>query len=79
MDKSFGLWTAAQGKPYSAAWGARAIFQNGSVDLLPDRQSWDGINETVVNAFVPVVNQILPELRNRVFDLWNRGQILMKF
>jgi hypothetical protein len=40
--------SAPEGTNNDAAWGARAIFQRGFIDLLPDRQDVAGTRENVL-------------------------------
>lgn len=73
----FGYWKACP--PYVAiAWGARAIFNRGELDLLYDRQDWNGTgkdDKKVRNAFTRLVNACLPEFRREVKALWEKGEL----
>jgi hypothetical protein len=59
----FGLWNEAP--TAGPAWGARAIFSNGSVDLLWDRQTCRDVDD----AFVARVNSALPVAREKAREL----------
>lgn len=46
------------------AWGARAIFERGELDFLPDRQGFKHEGEESIKAFVRFVNKkIIPWMR----------------
>lgn len=56
--------------PRKRYWGARAIYQNGRIDLLPDRQTCDAAEGPETAAFVLWLNgHALPWLRNEVARL----------
>jgi hypothetical protein len=58
--------SAPEGTNNVAAWGARAIFANGCIDLLPDRQGAAG-DQAALNDLIAWVNKIgLPYLREEV-------------
>jgi len=59
----FGLWNEA---PLTGpAWGARAIFSNGNIDLLYDRQT----SRDAGDAFLARVNAALPGAREKAKEL----------
>jgi hypothetical protein len=65
----FGLWAHA---PESGlAWGARAIFNRGEIDLLWDRQSFrdDGEHQFNKDMFMALVNMLLAKARGKARDL----------
>jgi len=59
----FGLWNEAPDS--GPAWGARAIFSNGNIDLLWDRQSTRDADK----AFLARVNAVLPIVRDKAKEL----------
>jgi hypothetical protein len=53
--------------PRQRYWGARAIFQNGSFSMLPDRQGLDAPQGPETTAFVTWLNcHALPWLRSEI-------------
>jgi len=56
--------------PTTDAWGARALFKDGVIDLLPDRQSHQGNP-----AWIGLVNLSLPFIRETVRTLWMEGTL----
>jgi len=56
------------------AWGARAIWQRGSVDILPDRQSWygpSGDDPVERKQFASELNKILRVAWLRARELYD--------
>ncbi|MDH5523067.1 MAG: type IV toxin-antitoxin system YeeU family antitoxin [Desulfobulbaceae bacterium] len=67
----FGLWNDCP-ENAKVAWGARAILNNGSIDILWDRQSARTPNKETAEAFNRVLNkEVLPVVRKRVKELCN--------
>lgn len=61
-----------------AAWGARAIFDNGngSIDLLHDRQSCAGADEAAKKQLVEILNGgVLKKINEKVRSRWSEGRI----
>ena len=59
----FGLWDQAPEK--GPAWGARAIFSDGYVDLLHDRQD----RREMDKEFAGRINRLLPEAKKQAKSL----------
>ena len=71
----FGYWRACP-EDACIAWGARAILNRGTIDLLYDRQSWNGVakeNVTIRKGFSKLINQALPAVRDEVERLCSLG------
>jgi len=61
-----------------AAWGARAIFKNGQIDLLWDRQG--GIGEAgYVTRLVHKVNDALSKVREEAARLHEKGELAGRY
>lgn len=54
------------------AWGARAIFKNGLIDLVGNRQSFQGSSPI---AWQLMVNMQLPILRKKVEEMYWAGKL----
>jgi hypothetical protein len=70
----FGLWAICP-PDAKVAWGARAILNDGQIDLVWDRQSWRGSESPEREAFAAVLNKALREARRECLRLWHRGVI----
>ncbi len=57
----FGLWNQCPDEA-TQAWGARAIWKRGRIDLLPDRQD---TRPGTSPAFLAALNAILPKARTK--------------
>ena len=68
----FGYWKACP-TDVSIAWGARAIYSRGTIDLLYDRQSWNGTDKDdskVRRALGKRIDSQLPALADEVLRLY---------
>lgn len=73
MSRDFGIYP--EGMELKQWWGARAILKAGMVDLLPDRQGYEGGDDADRDDFVNWINSTaLSFLRQKAkecfFSVW---------
>jgi hypothetical protein len=75
--EGFGLWRECL-PPVGIAWGFRALFKNGEIDILPTNCSWNGVCvnlPSVRRAFAEHVNEALTIVRRRVRRMYRSGEL----